>query len=107
MIAIPAKMFCLVLAVMVLGAGVSDAQPASAWFAVRPTRSFHVKPGKAFGLFGPITSLELAATLLNEAQDRELLVQPGFFQAITWSLNESVGGGVSVTEMRWESTASC
>jgi hypothetical protein len=105
-IAITAKLLCLILATMVFVAGVGNAQSASAWLGVRPTRSFHVTPGKAFGLFGPITSLELSATVLNEAQDRELFLQPGFFQAITWSLNESVGGG-GVTDVRWESTASC
>lgn len=83
------------------------AQTAIAWFAVQPTRSFYVEPGNAFGLYGPMSSIEMSAAVRNEDSDRDLFLQPGFFQAITWELSQGSSRAVSAVSASWEAAATC
>ena len=95
------------LAVMILSSwAILYGQATGAWFGVRPTRSFHVQTGDAFGLYGPLATIELSATILNET-DRLLLLQPGFFQAIAWEFSPAFGQPVSAVRTEWEPSASC
>lgn len=101
------KGLCRLVAVLILSSSaILSGQAAGAWFGVRPTRSFRVEAGDAFGLYGPLATIELSATILNET-DRILLLQPGFFQAIAWELSPASSQPVSAVRADWEPNASC
>jgi hypothetical protein len=84
----------------------ASAQSREAQVLVKPVKSVLSQGGHSYNVFGPLDSIQLQVTLVNEHRQEMLFIEGGFFQAIKWSVTRA-GGQPLPMRVDWSPSVTC
>jgi hypothetical protein len=92
---------------LVVWSCLASAQSHEAQVILRPVKSFFSDGAHSFNLFGPLESIQLEVSLVNDSPRDLMLKKAGFFQAIRLSVTRIQGQSLLPIQIEWSPSVSC
>ena len=92
--------------VLLLSLAHADAQTSEVQVGLRPENSFFTSGAHTYNIFGPVDSIELKVSIVNDDQERILLLDGGIFEALTLNVTRN-GASEMPISVEWVPDARC